>query len=346
MKSPGTKTILVTGGGGYIGTVLTEMLLAAGYQVIVLDRFFFGNTLDDLQKDAGLRLVEGDIRTVSPTLFEGVYGVCDLAALNNDPAGELDPKRTLDINYRGRARICSLAKQAGVERYILASSCSIYGFQDDIVDETSAVNPLTTYAKANYRTEQECLPKADKDFCVTSLRQSTVYGASRRMRFDLAINGMTLSAYGSGVVKLLRDGTQWRPMVHVRDTAQAFLAVLEAAVASINGQIFNVGSEEQNLQLHALTERICKTAGIPHAIEWYGDPDVRSYRVSFKKIVDTLGYHTKYTPEDGVHEIMEGLKQGTLKDELVTYTVKWYKYLIEADQHVLAPRREGHSHSI
>lgn len=336
MKNAEKKTVLVTGGGGYIGTVLTELLLASGYGVIVLDRFFFGDTLGDLKKNAGLRLVEGDIRTVSPTLFEGVYGVCDLAALSNDPAGELDPENTFDINYRGRARVCSLAKQAGVKRYVLASSCSIYGFQDGIVDETCPVNPLTTYAEANYRAEQECLPKADKNFCVTALRQSTVYGASRRVRFDLAINGMTLSAHKSGFVKLLRDGTQWRPMVHVRDTSRAFIATLEADGAVVNGQIFNVGSEEQNLQLRPLAERICTAAGItPPAIEWYGDPDVRSYQVSFKKIVDALGYHATHTPEDGVREIIDGLKRGSLKDELSAYTVKWYKHLLEANPHLL-----------
>jgi len=345
MKDSGKKTIVITGGGGYIGTVLTETLLTAGYEVVILDRFFFGNLLADIQKDSKLRLIEGDIRTVSSALFEGIYGVCDLAALSNDPAGELDPENTLDINYRGRVRICSLAKQAGVKRYVLASSCSIYGFQDGIVDEMSAVNPLTTYAEANYRAEQECLPKADENFSVTALRQSTVYGASRRMRFDLAINGMTLSAYKSSVVKLLRDGTQWRPMVHVKDTARAFLAVLEAKAASVNGQIFNVGSEEQNLQLRPLAERICTTAGIiPPVIEWYGDPDIRSYQVSFKKIVATLGYHTTNTPEDGVREIMQALKSGTLKDEPVTYTVKWYKHLLEVDSQILTAKHKGEVH--
>lgn len=337
MKNQGPKTVLVTGGCGYIGSVLTEKLLESGYDVIVLDRFFFGDTLGDLKKNPGLRLVNGDIRTVSPDIFKGVYGVCDLAALSNDPAGELDPEKTFDINHRGRARICSLAKQAGVKRYVLASSCSIYGFQDEIVDETSPVNPLTTYAEANYRAEQDCLPHASDGFCVTAVRQATVYGASRRVRFDLAINGMTLSAHKSGVVKLLRDGTQWRPMVHVSDTSRAFIAVLEAEPSLVNGQIFNVGSEEQNLQLRPLAERICGAAGLsPAAIEWYGDPDVRSYQVSFKKILNTLGYRTTHAPEDGVREIIDGLTQTRLKDDPVAYTVKWYKHLLESDPNTLS----------
>jgi nucleoside-diphosphate-sugar epimerase len=187
--------------------------------------------------------------------------------------------------------------------------------------------------------------QADHDFSVTALRQATVYGPSRRMRFDLAINGMSLSLYNSGVVKLLRDGTQWRPMVHIKDVARAFLAVIEASTAAVNGEIFNVGSEEQNLQLYALSERICRAAGVPHAIEWYGDPDIRSYRVSFRKIVDGLGYRATHTPEDGVREILHDLKQGRLKDSLVAYTVKWYKNLINTRPDILAVQYGSEAHS-
>jgi len=212
---------------------------------------------------------------------------------------------------------------------VLASSCSIYGFQDAVVDETSPINPLTTYAVANRRAEESTLALASQDFTATAVRQATVYGLSRRMRFDLAINGMTLALFKNGSVKILRDGTQWRPMVHIRDTSRAFIAVLEADPSRVNGEIFNVGSDDQNLQIRPLAERLCKGLGMPYVEDWYGDPDHRSYRVSFQKIRDRLGYGTRVTPEDGAKEIFDALKQGTLKDGPTTKTVDWYKSLIQ-----------------
>jgi nucleoside-diphosphate-sugar epimerase len=321
--------VLVTGGAGYIGAVLTEALLEQGYEVTVLDRFFFGDTLGDLRSNARLHLVKDDVRTVTSRVFTGISSVFDLAALSNDPAGELNPEKTLEINYRGRARVCRLAKEMGVKRYVLASSCSIYGFQNEIVDETSKINPLTTYAKANALAEQSNLSLADQSFTVTALRQATVYGLSRRMRFDLAINGMVLSLFKQGSVKIMRDGLQWRPMVHVRDTSQAFMDVMEASPDEVSGEIFNVGSEEQNLQIYPLAERLSKALGLPFREDWYGDPDHRSYRVSFKKIEHHLGYKTRFNPEEGARDIFAALKSGQLVDGPKTRTVEWYKSLIE-----------------
>jgi len=321
--------VLVTGGAGYIGSVLTELLLERGYEVTILDRFFFGDTIADLRVHPKLHIVRDDVRWWAEDGLRRIDAVCDLAALSNDPAGELDPAKTLEINYEGRARICRLAQQAGVRRYVLASSCSIYGFQDDAVNETSPINPLTTYAVANHRAEEATLALASPGFTVTALRQATVYGLSRRMRFDLAINGMTLALFKNGSVKILRDGTQWRPMVHIRDTSRAFIAVLEADPAAVNGEIFNVGSDDQNLQIRPLAERICHGLGLPYVEDWYGDPDHRSYRVSFKKIRDRLGYTTSFTPEDGAKEIFRALEQGAVQGGPTTRTVDWYKSLIQ-----------------
>jgi nucleoside-diphosphate-sugar epimerase len=332
------KHVLVTGGAGYIGSTLTELLLSRGYDVTVLDRFFFGDTLTDLQNNPKLRLVKDDIRTVSPSIFKGVDGVCDLAALSNDPAGELDPEKTYEINHRGRARVCKLAKKAGVSKYVLASSCSIYGYQDDLVDETSPIQPLTTYAEANGLAEKSILAESNEQFTATALRQSTAYGLSRRMRFDLAVNGMTLALYKQGTVRIMRDGTQWRPMVHVRDTSRAFVSVLETEPDNVNNEVFNVGSEEQNLQVLPLAKRLSEALGIPFKEDWYGDPDNRSYRVSFKKIRDRLRFTTEYTPEDGAREIFNALKSGTVKDGPETRTVQWYKTLLASDAAVLEGR--------
>ena len=268
--------VLVTGGAGYIGSVLCRLLLERGFSVVCLDRFFFGfEPISDILDR--LVAVRGDVRWFEPDLLRGVDVVFDLASLSNDPAGELDPEKTLEINYRGRVRVARLAKKMGVARYVLASSCSVYGFQDGLLSESSPVNPLTTYAKANVLAEGEVLPLADKSFSVTVLRQATVYGYSPRMRFDLAVNGMVLGFYRDGKVPIMRDGKQWRPFVHVRDTCKAFLMVAEADTDLVNGEVFNVGSNEQNIQIFELGRVIAEALRMPFEYVWYGSPDSRSY---------------------------------------------------------------------
>lgn len=321
------RTVLVTGGAGYIGSVLTGMLLEEGYRVVVLDRLFFGPTLAHLVGNPNLKIVKDDIRWFDPSMLQGVDAVLDLAALSNDPVGELNPEKTYEINYKGRVRVANLARQKGVKRYVLASSCSIYGFQEEVVDETSTPNPLTTYSKANYQAEQEVIPLASKDFVVTVLRQASVYGASLRMRFDTVVNGMTVGLFKTGKLPILRDGSQWRPIVHVKDTCRAFIAALEAELQDVNGELFNVGADEQNVQILPLAERVAKALGRPLQIEWYGFPDHRSYRTTFKKIEQKLGYKTLYSIEDGVGEIYTALEAGRITDGPTTRTVEWYKTL-------------------
>jgi nucleoside-diphosphate-sugar epimerase len=322
------RKILVTGAGGYIGSVLTRMLLEQGYEVLAVDCFFFGReTLPD--EGNGLQVVEADIRSLEPHSFRGVDAVIDLAALSNDPSGELDPEVTWSINHRARARVAKLAKQAGARRYILPSSCSIYGFQEGPLDETSPSNPLTTYARANLKAEQDVLPLADERYCVVVLRQATVYGFSHRMRFDLAINGMVKGFVKNGRIPILRDGTQWRPFVHVKDTSRAMIAVLEAPADAVNGQLFNVGSDGQNVQIMGLAETVAEAIGVRFEYEWYGEPDHRSYQVCFAKIQGTLGFETLYTPSDGAVEVYQALQRGALDaDDPRTITVQWYKRLL------------------
>jgi len=324
----GAPTVLVTGGAGYIGSVLVESLLERGYGVTVVDRFFFGPTLADLEGHPSLNLVNDDVRTFPPGLLRGIDAVVDMAALSNDPAGELDPENTLSINFRGRAKVARLAREQGVKRYVLASSCSVYGFQAGVVDEGSPVDPLTTYAEASYRAEQAALSLADGGFAATVLRQATVYGPSRRMRFDLAVNGMALGLFKTGRIPVLRDGSQWRPMVHVRDTCRAFIQVLESPPDQVSGEVFNVGSDDQNTQIMPLAGRIAGAVGRPLTVEWYGDADRRSYQVSFRKLRDRLGYATEHTPEDAAREVFAGLQRGTLRDVPTTRTVEWYKQLL------------------
>jgi nucleoside-diphosphate-sugar epimerase len=321
------EKVLVTGGGGYIGCILISQLLAKGYAVRALDRFFFGKEL--LEAHDNLEVVQEDSRRIRSDHLAGIDDVVDLVALSNDPSGELFQKATWEINHASRVRTANLAKQLGVKRYIFPSSCSIYGFQEDgvIADETSDINPLTSYAKANRKAEEGVLPLADNSFCPVALRQATVYGYSPRMRFDLAINGMSYGAWSNGKLPLLRDGTQWRPMVHVQDTAAAMVFMLEAPPDELNGEIFNVGSEANNYQLGPLAELVAETVPRPVEIEWYGDPDHRSYRVSFDKI-EALGFKARYKAEDSVKEVCDALESGHLDKTTKTLTLKWYQELL------------------
>jgi nucleoside-diphosphate-sugar epimerase len=331
--TPGTATerVLVTGAGGYIGTTLVPMLLADGYQVRALDRFFFGRHL--LAEHEQLEQIQGDSRVLDPAWFEGVDHVIDLVAISNDPSGELFQEATYQINHESRVRCATMAKAAGVKRYILPSSCSIYGFQDPAVrcDETYKTNPLTTYAKANEMAERGVLLLADDNFCVVVLRQATVYGYSPRMRFDLAINGMTYGAWKTGILPLMRDGGQWRPMVHVRDAASAQILMLRAPREEVNGQLFNVGSDENNYQLGSLAEIICQVLPKEVRIDWYGDADHRSYRASFDKI-EALGWKAKRTARDGALEIYEKLDVGAVDRTTETITLEWYRTLTKWHQ--------------
>jgi len=324
----GKGTVLVTGAGGYIGSTLVPMLLEQDYRVRALDRYFFGREL--LPDHPQLEIVREDARVIKAQHLAGIDYVIDLVALSNDPSGEQFQAETYAINHEARAATARLAKAAGAKRYILPSSCSLYGFQppEVIASEKTATNPLTTYAKANEMAERDVLPLAANDFVVVVLRQATVYGFSPRMRFDLAINGMTYGAWKTGVLPLMRDGTQWRPMVHVRDTARAQLFMLTADPAKVNGEIFNVGSEENNYQLGPLAEKVAAIVPRDVKIEWYGNPDHRSYRVSFDKI-HSLGYRAKYVAEDGVKDICEALAAGKIDRTTKTITLDWYRELID-----------------
>ncbi|MGF1551610.1 MAG: NAD-dependent epimerase/dehydratase family protein [Paracoccaceae bacterium] len=330
--------VVVTGAGGYIGAVLVPMLLEEGHDVVALDRFFFGDTLPEHER---LTKRRADSRFLTIDDLEGAEAVIDLVAISNDPSGEEFRKETLAINWRARSSTAALAKEAGVKRYVLPSSCSIYGFQDKetVVDESWPTNPLTTYAIANEKAEHDVLRLASDDFCVVVLRQATVYGLSPRMRFDLAINGMTYGAYKTGRLPLMRDGTQWRPMVHVKDTASAQIFMLTAPAGKVSGQIFNVGSEANVYQLSPLAEIVADYVPRDVEVEFYGDVDHRSYRVSFDKI-EALGWKAARVAADGVAEICRAMDEGLEKDER-TITLAWYRRLEEMRREIAALELHG-----
>lgn len=333
--------VLVTGGAGYIGSVLSRILLEKGYNVTVLDRLFFGpDSLKEIIDQ--ISFVKDDIRFFDPKVLKGVDAVFDLAALSNDPCGELDPKKTLEINYNGRVRVANLAKKYAVKKYVFASTCSVYGFQEEVITEDSGLNPLTTYAKASMIAEKEILPLADKNFSATALRQATVYGFSYRMRFDLAINGMVLGYYRNGKTPIMRDGKQWRPFVNVKDTSNAFITVLETEPELVNGQIFNVGSDEQNVQIFDLAKLVAEACDLPFNYDWYGDCDTRSYKVSFNKIKDTLNFRPQTTIKKGAKNVFNALNEGKINpDDPRMITVKWYKHLLEMQQFLKDTQIDG-----
>ena len=325
-------TILVTGGAGYIGSVLIRDLLSHGYKVKCLDRFFFGkDSIKDLIGETNLEIIEGDTRSFKPSILNDVSVVVDLAAIGQpDPQEFIDPALFYDINYLGPARVAILSKVKGVEKYIFASTCSTYGFQKEVVNETSRLNPVDIYARTKVLVERNVLPLNDKDFSVTALRFATLYGLSPKMRFDLVANAMTLSLYKHNKIMIGGDGTQCRPIVHVKDVSNAIIKVIKAEKEKVSGEIFNVGSNEQNYTMLELADLIGSIRP-GYKKEFYGEVDKRSYRVNFDKITETLNFKVKYTPQDGAREIFQALDNGTLIPEDRHYTIKWWKKLSERE---------------
>ncbi len=328
--------VFVTGGTGYIGRVLVPMLIERGYDVTAIDRMFLN--YDDVEKEyreIGCKLIKGDIRYFDSNLLRGNDAVVDLAAMSNDPSGDLDPLKTWDINYLGRVRVARMAKKLGIEKYVLTSSCSVYGFLKEVANENTLPNPLTTYAQANIAVENDNLFLKDKTFSPTALRLSTAFGYSKKMRLDIAINAMTFNAFHEGKVKLMRDGTQYRPFVHIKDISRAIVRVLEENRDAVWGETFNIGADELNIQLKDLANMVKKNVGIKSDIEWYGDPDVRSYKVSFKKSLEQIKFKAEISVEDGIKEILEKIKSGELKDEPQMHTVNHYKKLLDSQSNML-----------
>ncbi|NJB69211.1 nucleoside-diphosphate-sugar epimerase [Desulfobaculum xiamenense] len=336
-------TVLVTGSGGYIGTALVDRLLADGHRVIGMDRYFFGTgLLGDTVDHPGFTLVREDVRSCRVEHFAGVDAVCDLAALSNDPAGDLDPTLTQDINFHGRAHVAATARRAGVRRYVLASSCSVYGRGEGVLDEDSPPRPVSEYARANLAAEKAVLELSSPDFAVTALRQSTVYGLSKRMRFDLVINLMTLNAVERGVLNVLGGGTQWRPLVHVLDAVEAFALVLGADPALVGGRVFNVGSDAQNYRILTVAYMVRERLPFPVRVDLTpSDPDHRDYNVSFVRIRDVLGFTPRHTPHEAVDDIYEAIKLGRVDTGPRTVTVKWYRYLLDADRVLSEVKLDG-----
>ena len=320
--------ILVTGGAGFIGSVLIRNLLSQGHRVKCLDRFFFGKeSLKDIEGETNAKLVEADTRSFNPSLLNDVSVVVDLAAIGQpDPQQLIDRALFYDINYLGPARVAVLSKMRGVERYVFASTCSTYGFQKEIVDENSEPNPVDIYASTKALVEGNLFQICNGDFSVTSLRFGTLYGLSPKMRFDLVANTMTLSLFRDNKIMIGGDGKQCRPVVHVEDVANAIIKAIESEKEAVSGEIFNVGSNEQNYTMLELANLVGSVVPC-YETEFFGEVDKRSYRVNFNKIAETLGFQVEYTPQRGAEEVYEALGSGKLVPDERHYTIKWWAHL-------------------
>jgi nucleoside-diphosphate-sugar epimerase len=334
--------LLITGTEGYIGARMAPILAVCGHDVTGLDTGFYRDGclyIDPVGMPTAPRTLYKDLRTLEPQDFEGFDAVVHLAELSNDPLGENRPEITFKINHEGSVRIAKAAKEAGVKRFVYASSCSVYGVGSggDFLDETSPPNPQTAYAQCKVKVERDTKALSDADFCVTYLRNATAYGPSPRMRFDIVLNDLCALAWTQKKIAMVSDGSPWRPIVHIEDIIDAVRCALEAPTAAVNGEIFNVGSTAENYRIRELADIVAQafpgcevSAGPPSA-------DNRSYRVRFDKIESKLpGFKARWTARRGAEELRDLFERVDFSSQTYGFRaftrLKQLKYLQRTNQ--------------
>jgi nucleoside-diphosphate-sugar epimerase len=309
--------VLLTGSRGYIGTVMAPLLAGAGHEVVGLDTDLYHRSTFGEWRES-IRTMVKDVRAIEARDLDGFDAVVHLAALSNDPLGDLDPELTYDINHRASVRLARVAKEAGVGRFVFASSCSNYGAAGDApVDETSALNPVTAYGRSKVLVEQDVVKLASDRFVPTFLRCATAYGASPRLRFDVVLNNLVAWAFTSGKVFLKSDGTPWRPIVHIEDISRAFLAVLAAPADAVRGEAFNVGKNDQNYRIREIAQIVKETVpGCEIAFADDAGPDKRNYRADFSKIARVLpAFQPQWDARKGARQLLEAYRAVGLRLE-------------------------------
>lgn len=306
--------VLVTGGAGYLGCCLVRRLLDCGHRVRVLDRFCFGRAaLHELESQPLLEVVEGDIRRLQehPQLLDGIEAIAHLASLSNDPSCDIDEDMAHDVNVASAVELARQALQRGVHRFVLASSCTVYGRGVfEILDEQSPVRPVSTFGRTKLEAETAILEMRTDAFEPVVSRCATLFGHSPRMRFDLAVNQMVATAVRQGCIEVRGGGNQWRPFVHVRDAAEVMRQLLEADAALVSGEIFNVGDDALNIKICELARLVAGRIGGVNIDTAKDDDDLRNYCVSFGKLKGRLGHRCVYGFEDGIGEVRQWLQEG------------------------------------
>jgi nucleoside-diphosphate-sugar epimerase len=330
--------ILVTGTEGYLGCLLAPELMRRGHEVTGLDAGFYEDRALCHHKSLVPFTIVKDLRRAEVQDFEGFDAVIHMAELSNDPAGQLAPNITYDINHKGSVHLATLAKQAGVKRFVYMSSCSVYGVaESDFVDETSPTNPQTAYAVCKTLVERDVKPMADSKFSPTFMRNATAYGASPRMRFDIVLNNLCGLAWTTKEIKMTSDGSPWRPLVHGLDIARSIIGVLEAPREAIHNEVFNVGDTNHNYRVKEVAEIVAET--FPGCTLSFGTSgaDNRSYRVRFEKIRKHLpGFECAWDARKGARQLHDVFKRVDMTPEVFqfrTFTrLKQLEYLLRTSQ--------------
>jgi len=310
------RRVLVIGGAGYIGSTLCRQLLDQGYKVRVMDMLLYGKeSITQLEDDPRFELMVGDSRDIGAVFraMLGVDAVVHLGELVGDPACSLDEDLTLEINLAATKMLAEAARGYGVKRFIYASSCSVYGAADGVLNERSGLNPVSIYARAKIGCERALLDMSDGDFHPVILRLATVFGYSWRPRFDLVVNLLAAKAAAEGEFTVF-GGDQWRPFVHVSDVARAMVRCLDAPIKDVTGQIFNVGTDANNHTIQQIGEMVQRLAPESRLISNGSDQDMRNYKVSFDKIQSQIGFSCHVSVESGIREVLEAVRSGLVED--------------------------------
>lgn len=313
------KKIIVTGHNGFIGSLLVNLLTEKGYEVIGIDTNYYGKDCAFYPFQPKIKEINKDTREISQEDIKGAYAICHLAALSNDPMGELNPGLTYDINHHASVKIAEMAKRTGVEKFIYSSSCSLYGMAggESALTEEAEFGPITAYAKSKVYSERDILPLGDGNFSVTFLRNATAYGASPKLRLDLVVNNLVGWAVTTKHIRIMSDGSPWRPIVHAEDIARAFIAIIETPKEVVNRQSYNVGLNTENYQVRDIAEMV-QTVIPACDVIFTGEhgSDSRTYKVNFDKIANQLpNFKPKWNLKKGIEQLFESYQRLGMTNE-------------------------------